>query len=80
MTINKTKTAQLRTALADETNFFYWLRTETSAISDTEYNIMKSDFQSWKTAYDANNLTVTNADGSTEQLSGIDQFPVPPSR
>ena len=31
-------------------------------------------------AYEGDGLTLTNADNTTEPLSGIDQFPIPPQR
>lgn len=81
MTLNQKDTACLKTAIAIKDEFFYYLKNET-AISNTDYEAIRAAFASWKVAYTANpsNLYGTNQNGSTYQLSGIDQFPIPPQR
>ena len=80
MVLNKKKTALLMTALDCQAGLFYWLQHETTLISNNEYDTIKGNFEAWKVAYEQDDLYVTRPDDSTELLSGIDQFPIPPSR
>ena len=80
MTLNKKNTALLNTALADELNFFYWLKNETTVISNAHYEEIEAMFESWNDGYDAQNLYGTNPDNTTFLYAGIGQFPRPPKR
>lgn len=82
MTLNKKQTACLRAALADQSNFLYWLHEDENIFTETIYNALRSNFLSWQSAYNENpsNLYGTNQDNSGTQFSGIDSFPIPPSK
>lgn len=80
MILNKKNTALLMTALDCQAGLFYWLQHETNLIGNNEYGTIKGNFEAWKVEYESGNLYITKPDDSTELLSGIDQFPIPPSR
>lgn len=80
MTLNKTQTALAKTAIDAEASFFYWLKNDTTNISNNEYDSIKSDFATWADAYDNGELYGTHPNGDTFQFSGITQMPIPPSR
>ena len=80
MTLNQTQTALLKTALDAQGSLFAWMHADTTNISNTEYANIRTDFQNWQTAYAANDLYITLPGGGTQQLSGIDQLPIPPAR
>lgn len=80
MTLNKTQTALLNVALNCKANLFYWLQNDTINVSNNEHSGIKSDFESWKDAYENEGLYGTKPDDTTFEFSGITQFPIPPSR
>lgn len=80
MTLNKVKTDTLKSYLHQSNDEVAHMMFGTPYISDTDYAAMRSEFQSWETAYNAGNLYGTNQDNTTFQFTGIDQFPVPPQR
>ena len=80
MTLNKKNTALLNTALSDETNFFYWLKNETTVISNEHYELIEEMFEAWEVGYVAQDLYGTNTDNTTFLYAGITQFPRPPKR
>ena len=80
LTLNKKDSSLLRAALSSEANLFYWLKNETVLIGNNEYATIVAQFETWEEASEGDGLTLTNADNTTEPLSGIDQFPIPPQR
>ena len=80
MTLNKKNTALLNTALSNEQDFFYWLKNETTVISNEHYEEIEAMFEAWEEGYDAQNLYGTNPDNTTFLYAGITQFPRPPKR
>lgn len=79
MILSKKDTALLKAAIDCEANLFYWMK-NCSELSNNEYADLRANFEAWKELYDENDLFGTNANDSTFQFSGIDQFPIPPSR
>lgn len=80
MVLNKIKSALLKVAIAEPENFFYWLNKETDIIGDEEYSAIRQDFLQLEEDYLAAELFFTNEDGTVTQVTGIDQFPVPPKK
>jgi hypothetical protein len=80
MTLSKTDTQLLNTALACEANLFYWMKNDTITISANSYSEIRAEFQAWKELYEDGELYGTFPNNDTFQFSGITQFPIPPSR
>lgn len=80
MTLTQNETALLKTAVDAEASLFAWMHGDTTNISNTEYANIRAGFQNWQAAYAENNLYITLPGGGTQQLSGIDQLPIPPAR
>lgn len=80
MTLTKTQTALLVTAIESEESLFYWLKNDTVNLSNNEYANIKTAFEGWKDAYENEGLYGTKSDNTTFEFSGITQFPIPPSR
>lgn len=76
MTLTQLETAILRTALDAENSYFYAMKHD-ERITDTVYNMWRDDFILWEDEYTNGTLYLH---GQSEPLSGIGQFPVPPSR
>ncbi len=75
MTLNKAKTHLLNALMCDERGLY-----GLSVISNTDYNNLCDEVETWEQAYNASNLYGTNEDNTTYQFVGIDGFPKPPKR
>jgi len=80
MTLNKQKTATLLAYLHEQDSEVTRMNYAAPWISNAEYNALRQEFLDWIVGYQAGDLYGTAEDNSTFQFSGIDQFPVPPSR
>lgn len=75
MTLNKAKTHLLNGLICDERALF-----GVSVISNTDYNNICDEVETWEQAYLQDNLYGTKEDNTTFKYEGIDGFPKPPKR
>lgn len=80
MILNKKNTALLNAAISDSANLFYWMKNETSVISNEDYEDLEVAFAAWEADYNVQDLYGTNPDNTTFLYAGIGQFPKPPKR
>lgn len=80
MLLNQTETALLKTAMDSQASLFSWMKNDTSTFSNESYAAIKSKFTDWQAAYENGDLYITLPNNNTQQVAGIDQIPIPPSR
>lgn len=79
MTLNLLDTALLKTALDAENSFFYYLKNDTTTVSNEHYTDIRNKFIAWAEAYANDDLYITTGNGTTK-LEGIDSITPPPAR
>lgn len=78
--LNQTDTALLKTALDSEASFFSWMKNDTETFPNASYDAIRTKFSNWRVAYANGELYIIMPNNNTQQVSGIDEIPIPPSR